>query len=401
MSELRQDVRYGLRALAASPGFTAVALLSLSLGICIATCAFSQMNGMALRSLPGVWSPAELVALQSPASFPHYRRYREQDDFFSSSMAYAAPVPFAVSLNGYTERTWGHLVTASYFSTLGVHPALGTFFHPTQETQSQASTVVVSHRFWRDRLGGDPLAIGRTIRINGQPSTIIGIAPDDFLGASPLLFAADLWMPVTVGGGIAPELADNALERRDVAMFFVVGRLRSGVTIARAEAQLDAVARTFERDHGNTERGLKHRRVLLVEGGKLLPLRKQDVPFFTSFLTIMAALIMLIACANVANMMLARGAGRRREIAVRLALGASRGRLIRQMLTESMLLVVAAGAVGSLASRWLMTLGSQVQMPFPMPVAFDFRPDGRVLLWTFALCLCTGVVFGLAPALQS
>jgi macrolide transport system ATP-binding/permease protein len=401
MAEFRQDVRYGLRALSASPGFTAVALVSLSLGICIATCAFSQMNGMALRSLPAVQSPSELVALQSPTSYPNYKRFREQGDLFSSSMAYAAPVPFAVSLGGNTERTWGHLVTSSYFSTLGVRPALGSFFHPSQDVQGHAPIIVVSHRFWRDRLGGDPSVIGKTLRINGRPTTVIGVAPDEFLGASPLLFAADLWMPVSVGGGIAPELSDNALERQDVPMFFVVGRVRAGVTIPRAEAELDAVAQQFDRDRIDVDSTRKGRRVLLVEGGKLLPLRKQDLPFFTSFLAIMAAMITLIACANVANMMLARAAGRRREIAVRLALGASRARLIRQLLTESMMLAIAAGVAGFLASTWLMTLGSQVRMPFPMPVAFDFRPDGGVLLLTIAVSLCTGLVFGLAPALQA
>lgn len=401
LAEFRQDVRYGLRRLTGSPGFTSVALASLSLGVCIATCAFSQMNGMALRSLPAVQSPGELVALQSPTSYPNYKRFREQGDLFSSAMAYAAPVPFAVSPGGHTERTWGHLVAASYFSTLGVRPALGTFFHRAHEAQGQAPIVVVSHRFWRDRLDGDPLAIGKALRINGQPATVIGVAPDDFLGASPLLFPADLWMPVSVGGGIAPELADSALERRDVAMFFVVGRLRSGITIPRAEAELDAVARQLERDVVDADSAQKGRRILLVEGGKLLPLRKQDLPFFTSFLAIMATLIMLIACANVANMMLARAAGRRREIAVRLALGASRARITRQLLTESMMLAIAAGVAGFLASTWLMTLGSQVRMPFPMPVAFDFRPDGRVLLLTLALSLSTGLVFGLAPALQT
>ncbi len=401
LAELRQDVRYGLRALLASPGFTLVALLSLSLGICIATCAFSEMNGMALRRLPIVQNPDELVALQSPTSYPGFRRFREQSDLFSSTMAYAAPVPFAVSINGSTERTWGHLVSASYFSTLGVHPEFGAFPNPSQEAHEQAPAVVVSHRFWRDRLGADPSVVGQTLRINGQPSTIIGVAPNAFLGASPFLFPADLWMPVSAAGGVAPELADHALERRDANMFFVVGRLQPGVTSARAEAELEGVARQFEQERVDLDSNRKDRRVLLVEGGKLFPLRKQDLPFFTSFLTVMAVLIMLIACANVANMALARATRRRREIAVRLALGASRARLVRQLLTESTVVAIAAGVIGFLGSVWLMALSSQVRMPFPMPVAFDFRPDGHVLLLTLALSLLTGIVFGLAPALQA
>src|ERR1700733_12790640 len=400
-AEFRQDVRYGLRTLAASPGFTAVALLSLSLGICIATCAFSEMNALTLRTLPGVENPGKLVALQSPTSYPNYRRYREQGDLFSSTMSYAAPVPFAVSLGNKTERIWGHLVSASYFSTLETRPTLGRFFDASQEVRGQSPVIVVSYRFWHDQLGADPLVVGKTLRINDRHATVIGVAGHDFLGASPFLFAADLWMPTQAAAGVAPELSGNALERRDLAVFFVVGRLKPGISIPRAEAELDAVDQQFERDRVGVDSTEKHRRGLLVEGGKLFPLRKQDVPFFTSFLSVLAGLIMLIACANVANMMLARAAGRRREIAVRLALGASRARLIRQLLTESLLLAMAAGVTGFLASLWLMTSSSKVRMPFPMPVSFDFRPDGHVLLLTLALSLCTGLLFGLAPALQA
>lgn len=204
-----------------------------------------------------------------------------------------------------------------------------------------------------------------------------------------------------MGGNVAPELAGNALEQYNLNMFFMVGRMKPTATLAGAEAELDTVSRQLDRDHGVTDRDEKHRRVLLVDGGKLLPLRKQDVPFFTSFLTIMASLIMMIACANVATMMLARAAGRRKEMAVRLALGASRIRLIRQLLTESMMLAVVAGAAGFAGSAWLMSLSSQIRMPFPMPVTFDFHVDGQVLLLNIVLTLATGLTFGLAPALQA
>ncbi len=401
LAELKQDLRSGWRGLASSRGFTAVALLSLSLGICIATCAFSEMNGMALRSVPGVGDPGQLVALQSPVSYPDYREFRKQSGLFSATLAYAAPVPFAVTLGGGTARAWGHLVSASYFSTLGVHPQLGGFFRPAEAAKDEAPIVVLSDRFWRNRLGANPAVIGRALSINGRPASVIGVAPPEFLGASPLLYPADLWMPATVSPGSAPELAGNALERRDAAMFFIAGRLRPGVTVPSAEAELDAIARRLNGDTVRTGAERKQRRVVLVEGGKLFPLRKQDVPFFTSFLSIMAGLVMLIACANVANMMLARAAGRRREIAVRLALGASRARLIRQLLTESTVLACAAGVIGYLASSWLMTLSSRMRMPFPMPVAFDFRPDTHVLLLAIALSLFTGIASGLAPALQA
>jgi len=400
LAELRQDMRYGVRMLAASPGFTAVALLSLSLGICIATCAYSEMNGL-LRDLPGVPNPGELVALQNPSSYPQYRRYRDLRDVFSATFAYVAPAPFGVSSGGRTERAWGHLVTPSYFSTLGVRPALGRFFDPASDQPGQAPAVVVSYRFWRDRLGGDPLVIGRTLRINGYPATVAGVGPKEFLGASPALFVADLWLPISVDARLAPELADHALERRDLTMFQVAGRLRPGVTEAAAEAMLDASAQQFAESYGDADRDRKGRRVQLLSGGKLLPIRKQDAPFFREFLLVMGGLTLLIACFNVANMMLSRAADRRKEIAVRLALGASRARLIRQLLTESLLVAAGAALPGFVLCVWLMHLLSQLRMPFPIPISFDLNPDWRAFLFTLALALGTGIAFGLAPALQA
>src|SRR5215813_9524368 len=208
-------------------------------------------------------------------------------------------------------------------------------------------------------------------------------------------------MPIFVGGATTPELADDALERRDRTMFRVVARLRPGVRMEQAEAELDAVARQSAQDNGELDPSQKERRVLLVEGGKLLPLRKQDLPFFTSFLSVLAGLVMLIACANVANSMLARAARRRKEIAVRMALGASRLRIVRQLLTESTIIAVAAAIPAFLGCMWLMHLLSRVRMPFLIPVSFDFQPDWRVLILTIALTITTGLAFGLAPALHA
>jgi predicted permease len=396
MSDLQRDIRHGLRVLAGSPGFTAVALVSLSLGIAIATSAYSEMNGLILRDLPGVPHPDELVALQTPTSYPSYKRYRELTDLFSSTFAYVAPVPFGVAAGGRTERTWGHLVTPAYFSTLGVRPALGRFLG------SDPFSVVVSYRFWQNQLGSDAAIVGKTLRVNGHPCTVIGVGPKEFLGASPALFVADLWLPISADANVAPELAGDALERHDLTMFQMVVRLKPGITIDRAEAELDAVARELARaDEFPADQRVQGRRVSLVAGGKILPIRKQDLPFFKEFLMVMAGLVMLIACSNVANMMLARAADRRKEIAVRLALGASRARLIRQLLTESMLVAFGAGVVGFIVSVWLMRFSSRMRMPYPIPISFDMTPDLRALLFTLALTVFTGLAFGLAPALQS
>ena len=398
-AELRQDVRYGLRMLARSPGFTAVALISLSLGICIATCAYSELNGM-LRDLPDVPNPDQLVSLQLPSSYPAYQRYRGLDDLFSSTLAYIAPVPLGVSSGGRNERIWGQLVTPSYFSTLGVHPSLGRFFDPSYEQPGRPPAVVISDRYWREHLGSDPAIIGKSMRINGYLSAIIGVGPKEFLGASPALFAADIWLPVTADARLAPELADNLLERRDLNMFQVEGRLRPGVTEAAAEAELDAVAQQLQQSYGEAARDQKGRRVLLLGAGKMIPVRKQNLPFFREFFLVLGGMVLLIACANVANMMLARAADRRKEIAV-LALGAGRARLVRQLLTESMLIAIGAAVPGFLLCVWCMHLLSQLRLPLPVPISYDLNPDWRALLFTCGLTLVTGVAFGLVPALQA
>jgi macrolide transport system ATP-binding/permease protein len=398
LAELQQDIRYGLRMLATSPGFTAVALISLSLGICVATSAFSELNGFALRDVPTVPKPGELVMLQGSTSYPMYKRYRERGDLFSSTLAYIAPVPFGVWLDGRTERIWGHLVTPSYFSTLGVRPLMGRAFTGQQEQPGQAPTLVVSYRFWQAHMGSDPAAIGKTLRINGRPATVIGVGPEEFRGASPMVYGADLWMPIWVEPRMAPELGDNALERRELMRFQVAGRLQPGVRVERAEAELDAVARRLEQDYGEEDKNQKGRRVRLLPGGKLLPIRKEDLPFLTGYFTLLGGMVLLIACSNLANMLLARAADRRKEIAVRLALGASRGRLIRQLLTESMLVAAGAGVTGFVLSMWVMRLASQIKLPSPMPLTFDFEPDKRVLLFTLALTAFTGLAFGLAHA---
>jgi len=239
------------------------------------------------------------------------------------------------------------------------------------------------------------------VRINGQPATVIGVAPKGFEGASPALFVAELWVPVSVSAAVAPELAGDALERRDLTMFQVIARLRPGVTEDRAEAALDAVARKLEQDYGDPDRDRPGRRVLLLPGGKILPIRKQDRPFFSEFLMVLAGLVLLLTCATVANMALARAADRGREIAVRLSLGASRARLMRQLVTENMLVAVAAGVPGFLIAAWLMRLLSDLRMPVPIPVTFDLRPDWHALLFALAATVATGIAFGLAPAWQA
>ena len=399
VAQFGRDVRYTLRSLMSSAGFAAVTVVSLTLATCIATCSFSMMNGIVLRVLPSVAEPEQLVGIKEPVSFPGYKRYRDLNDIFSSTMAYAAPVPFGIAQDGRTQRVWGQLVTPSYFVTLGVPAAQGHVFGAQDEQPGASPRVVVSNRFWHGVLGGDPDVVGKTLRVNGHAVTIVGVGPKDFLGASPALFASDLWIPVLAGEEIAPELSDHVLANRDRKMFHLVGRVQPGVTFDSAEARLDAIARQIEHDNGRSADPDRSRRITLVTAGKLLPLRKQDLPFFTSFFLILAALVVLIACTNLANMMLARATQRRREVAIRLALGASRGRLIFQLLVESMMVAIAAGVCGFALSAWLMRLMSQFRsIPLPVPIAYDFTVDGRVFAFTLAITSLTGLLFGLAPA---
>jgi len=401
LAEFRQDLFYGFRMLAASPGFTAVALISLALGIGIATAAYSEMNGFIMRDVPAVRDPGGLVMFKSPVSFSDYRRYHDRSDLFSSTMAYMGGVPLGVSLGGRTERVWGHLVTASYFSTLGVQPALGHWFTRADDDPGRSPQVAVSYRFWRNHLGFDPAIIGQVLRVNGQPCTIAAVGPEDFQGASPMAYVADLWLPLGVGDALAPELAGDVLERHDRALFLLVGRLKAGVSEARAEAALDGMARQIEREQGDPDRDRPGRRIQLHPGGKLVPLKKEDLSVIAGFFFVLGGVILLIASSNVANMLLARAADRRKEISIRLALGSGRPRLVRQLLTESLLLAAAAGAAG-LAFAWvLMHLASQETIPYPVPPVMNLEPDGRVLLFTLALTALTAVAAGLIPALQT
>jgi predicted permease len=400
-ADFAQDVKYAARMLAKSPGFTAVALISLSLGACIATCALSEMYGLVWREVPVVAKPAELVATQLPVSYPDYQRYRDQTGVFASTAAWMAPTPLTVTLGGRTERYWGHLVTPSYFPTLGVRPTLGSFFQQAHDHPGDTPSVVVSYNFWQAHLRSDPSVIGKSLRINGQAAILIGVGPPGFFGPSPVLYRADLWMPLADATRVAPELAGNPLEHRDRAILRFTGRLKPGVTLERAEAALDTVARKIEEDAADPDRNRPGRRIALLDAATVMQFRKQDKPFFASFFVLVAALMVFIPCTNIASMMLARATNRRREIAVRLALGASRARLIRHLLAESLIVAALSGALGFFGSVWLMHGLSQLRMPFASPIEYNFQADWRVMLCALGLMAFTGLAFGLMPALQA
>jgi predicted permease len=403
MAHLREciwDFRYELRLLIRRPAFTFVAVVSMSLAICAGSSFFSELNGTILRDVSGVARADELVTLQQPISYPTYRRFRDHNDLFSSTAAYVAPVPFGVNFDGHTERIWGHIVTPAYFSTLGVTAGAGRLFDARDEDARGTPPLVVSDRFWKDNLGSDPNVIGRTMHVNGKLCIIVGVAPKGFQGASPMMFVADLWLPVSEGSRVAPEMGEDALERPLLTMFHFLGRRREGVTLAQIETALDTMQRQMLRDSGHpaTENG---HLVWAASGGKLIPIHERDFGLFAFLPIVVIALLLLIACSNVVNMLLARALDRRREVAVQLAMGASRARLIRQLMMEGLLIASGAGALGFALTCWLMHLLSRLRLPHAMPVQFNVEVDWRVLVFTIGLTTVTGLAIGLLPAMQA
>jgi predicted permease len=374
LSEIKQDVIYAMRMLRKSPGITAAAVLSLGLGIGVPTGGFSEVNVLLLRDLPGAKDPRRLLTTEESTTYAHFERYREHRELFSGVTAYVESVPFKFE----KERVFGQLVSPEYFEVIGIH--------------APADGVVISERFSREH----PDVLGRSVRLNGHLVTIAGVAPKDFLGAKPIL-AADVFVPMSMRKDFAPELGDNA------KAYSVLMRLQPGVTEKTANAAAETIARQLDGEGFEANRNRKGQRIALLPGGKIVPMSRRTLPVILAFMGTLVALILGIACTNLANMLLARAAGRRKEIAIRLAVGASRFRLIRQLLTESLMLALAGGIAGFAFAYWLMSAMSALtsKFPTPIPVQIDLRPDWNVLLFTFALAMIAGVGFGLAPALAA
>jgi putative ABC transport system permease protein len=405
LSEMRRDMRYAVRALIKSPGFALVGIISLGLGMGVATSVFSKAWNQLFRDLPGASYPQELVMPQNAVSYYYIEQYRAQKSLFAEVAAFQNGVPFNVAFEGNAsakpERIFGQLVSPEYFSVLGAKPQRGRLLSPAMDKPGGAPVVVITDRFWRDRLNSSADALGQTLRLNGQAATIVGIMPKDFKGALPVV-PADLFVPTTVPAALAPELANDVLHKRDAKAFQAIMRMAPGVTIESAEAGLDTVTRRLdEQDASNLLPAVKGRRVTLVGGGTIMPIPRALKPVVIGFLVVLIGLILTIACMNLANMLLARGAARRKELAIRMAVGASRFRLIRQMLSEGILLAMLGGLAGLGLAYGLTILSSRVSLPQAVPSDFDYRLDWHALAFTFALVIVSGIGFSLAPALQA
>ena len=404
MINIWRDVRYGVRMLWKSPGFTAVAILSLALGIGANTAIFSLVNTVLLRPLP-VERPEQLVEVYGTLhngsdytiqSYLNYKDYRDRTtDVFNGMLAYRF-APISMSHTGASERVWGYLVSGNYFDVLGVRPIMGRGFTPEEDQTPGAQPVaVMSYGCWQQRFGGDQNIVGRSVSLNGRSFTVVGVAPKGFNGTE-VAYAPELFVPLMMAHEIEPDT--NWLESRDSDNIFVVGRLKDGITSAQAESALKAVTLALAKEYPKENEG---RGVRLMTPGLFIPDIRNSVIGFAGVLMGVVGLVLLLACVNLANLLLARATERRKEIAIRLAIGARRSRIIRQLLTESILISLAGGATGLLLAAWINDLVASTKLPTDIALVFDLRIDWRVLAFTLAVSLLTGIVFSLLPALQS
>jgi predicted permease len=402
---LWQDLRYGWRVLRQRPGFTLVAVLTLTLGIGANTAIFTWLKAVLLHPLPGVAASHRLVTLHSvltrsdqraiPVSYPDYQDYRDRNEVFSGLAAFNLQTFNLFDSAGQPERVWGSLVSGNYFAVLGARAARGRTFTPEEDRAPGAHPVVViSHRLWQRRFAADPALIGKTVQLNKRDFTVIGVAAEGF-GGSYVGLNLDLWVPVMM----APQLAlpGDQLNQRSTQWLSAIGRLKDGVTLAQAQANVETLAAQLAKDHPSTNEGLGARLFTLITepngAGQMLPV--------LAVLMVVAGLVLAVACANVANLLLARAAGRSRELGIRSALGANRRRLIWQMLTESLLLALMGGAGGALLALWLSEAMSWLVPPLGLPLGLNLAWDYRVLGFALALTLLTVVAAGLVPALRA
>ena len=401
---LFQDVRFGLRMLRKRPGVTLIGAASLAVGIGVCTFFFAQFNAMVLRPLPGARAPQELVATRESFSYPTFERFRELEAL-EAAAAYVGPAPFNVAFENGPDsesggaRVFGHLVSPDYFSVLGVVPAAGRFFSPETERIGSEAVVVIGDRFWRRRLNADPEAVGRTLHVNGRPATIVGVAPDGFRGVFPVN-PADVFLPVTAGGSAAPELQGDVLRDAEADRFQVVARLASGVSTAAAEAALDTVARGRDAASAGVDDEIRRegRQVTLLHAGRVGRLTTRQLWLVVGLNGLLVALVLSLACANLAGLLIARAEDRRREMAFRFAVGAGRGRLIRQLLTECVMLALAGGVAGVFFSWLLVRAAESVTAAAAVPFEMNLRIDPAVCLFVAAAAVAAGVGIGLAPA---
>ena len=402
-SEIQRDLRLAARGLVRSPGFALVGIMSMGLGMGLTTNVYSSGWALMTRKLPAATHASRLMVTELPVSYPYIEQYREQKELFAGVAAVETGVQFNVGLKAQArpERVFGQVVSPDYFAVLGMAAAHGRVLSPEQEKPGDAPVVVISDRFWRSRLNADPTAIGQTLRVNGQMATIVGITPRKFDGAlSPS--PSEIFVPTTAPASMVPELQNDALHDRHAKQFAALVCLQPGVTIDEAESSLDGITRRLDKEDATAPiQWDTARRVTLLNAGQRVPLPRKAAPAVIGFFGALMVIIMTIACLNLATMLMARGANRRREVAIRLGVGASRFRLVRQMVTEGILLSLLGGAAGFALAYGIWTLNAHAPTPPGAPLNPDTPVDWHAAMFTFVLALVCGVAFSLMPALQA
>jgi predicted permease len=403
MENLAQDIRYTIRTLLRAPGFSFVVILSIALAFAANATVFSVANGLLWGVLP-VRDPGRMVMFSEGDSFsyPDYIDYRDQTGaIFEGGVAAHFPlIPASIGGKGEPERVWGQSVSGNFFPTLDVPMALGRPILPEDDTVVRGHVVVLSSGLWRRRFGADPNILNRDVALNGQHYTVVGVAPPGFYGVDHGI-VSEFWVPLAVSEEIMPDLtADGSvINQRNNQWLMLDARLKPGVTRAKALVLVNVVKKRLDDawDKGDKT----HEKITLQAAGGLIA--GSATPAFTlmAVLMIVVGLVLLVACANVANLLLARATGRQKEIAIRLAIGAGRRQLVRQLLVESFLLALAGAGVGFLLAAVAAHAISSFKLPLPFPIAFDFNVDWRVAMFTLGLSVITALVFGLVPALRA
>jgi predicted permease len=404
MTSFWQDIQYSLRMIAKTPGYAAIAILTLALGIGANTTIFSWINSTLLNPIPGLASPREVVALSLgrgtdspfPFTYPDFEMMRNGQQSFAG-LAGCDPAPMSLTGKGKPVRVWGTVASANYFDVLGVRPILGRGFLPEEDTKPGGAPVaVISYRLWQTHFGASPGVLGQNIEINEHSYTIVGVAPPVFQGSQTGL-RSEIWVPVMMEEQLMPR--NDLLHDHHYFWLVVMGRLKPGVQPEQAQAEMTALAQREVKNYPEEHRG--HDSVTVSPLWRSPFGANRLLATLLPMLMTIAGVVLLLACANVANLMLVRSVARRREIAIRMSLGANRWRLVRQLLVESLLLAMAGGAIALFITFWTAGAFMKFVPAMDYPVSLIVREDRAVLLATFVISLLTGVTFGILPALRS